>query len=529
MKKFSVSITDEEGQEIAEKTVEGERSLRRYLSSKGVDRSDCMAASSVKDGDAESVIGGSLLFTVTTDASSDNGNDTIGEHAFDVYSITDENVQTKISFGKDSLASDLSERGVNDSDSVEAGEIEDGEERSFALTDPVNRTVVVRNLTDEEIESMKEKDGKFSSDLMVFMSVNESSNIGESRMEEVYKGFRIRAEKLDYGRNEFSISAPDGRWIETCHGYGDEKKAMKDAKDAIDNSEQFRTQMDMTDLSECMTESSEFNYCQKKVKVTIKDGKVTATIGPCIGRTLKEGKEECELSYGPFDTREAAEEFSKFAVDSGICEGDERNMCTITFSGKVAGKAQEAIGDDPFLAHNTKWVSSNVLAFCCEGEDDTMMDDVKSQLSSYGIGEDEYTVGFESSGPNLNESKESCMKILFFDGSEAGKAKEELKDEPLEWKDVTQFDKDEYGVFGMATFKDDDDAEYESTLREKLEGAGIRKWSVSEYRMPSPPNLVQVKCCAKCKYFENYGSNGNCTKYKSGDVNRLTVCDAFEA
>lgn len=108
---------------------------------------------------------------------------------------------------------------------------------------------------------------------------------------------------------------------------------------------------------------------------------------------FKEGKEI--RNFWPVESKEEAEKLQNFLEESGVLDDDEVRVIRITFSSlRVVDRAIEAVSDSPFLRHNTSWISSHVLAFSADDEDDAkdMIDEVKSQLEAFGIEEDDYEV-----------------------------------------------------------------------------------------------------------------------------------------
>lgn len=107
---------------------------------------------------------------------------------------------------------------------------------------------------------------------------------------------------------------------------------------------------------------------------------------------FKEGKEV--RNFWPTESKEEAEKLQNFLEESGAFDDDEAQAIKVTFSPGVAVKAAEAISDSPFLKHNTSWISTNVLAFVAGDEDDAedLIDEIKSQLEAFEIGEDEYEI-----------------------------------------------------------------------------------------------------------------------------------------
>ena len=552
---FLIRQVNKEGDETGlVKVAVGATSARRFIRSCG-GSGDLGAVGSMKEGDFEPVVYGDHVYEVECFREDQAGQaevdarDVIGRHAYDVYEVTDGVLKPVYAFGEEDLVKEMEEAGMSREDAGRMVPERPGMSVERTLTDPVDRKVVVRSLTDEEIDE-KSANQEFKADLVAAYNMNEAKGApgeGHADMEEEYGGFRLKARSLDYGRNECSVSLPDGRLVEVRHGYGDASRALRDAKAMIDSpSEEFRSQLKLMGLDGrdlgFLREASEdgggrtfirnspyggltvtavgfhdgraayyidldgavvemwtgtgtvedalkyarasidshgddlrskvagtgkvdeasckdLDYCQKHVHVTVRDGKVFTTIGPCVcGGKMDEAAGAAVRTFGPFRSGEAAVEAAKFCIDSGICESAGKVMA-VEFSASVAARARDAIEDSPFLKHNTRWISSDVLEFV-DDEDGSVTSDVLEQMNEFGI--DEEDVDIHEVEDFDEGDKEKTME---FSLSVAGKAQQAVDDMGL--------DRARWIAGNVLAFMDDEDGSVETAIRERLGQAGI--------------------------------------------------------
>lgn len=461
---FLIKQIDKNGDETGlVRIAVGRTSARRFIQSCGGSGS-LESIDSMEEGGFDPILYGSFIYEVECfrkeqlkDVVTD-GVEVIQEHDYDVYEVTDGDASPRHAFGEQGLFDRLDEIGVARKEFDGLVPDSPGTEKEVTLTDPVERRVVIRSLTDDEIRKAS-SDPEFKAELVVSRSLAESSE----ECEEEYGGFKVKARNLDYGRNEYVISLPDGRWVQTGHGYGGCDDAMKSARKVIDDRppEFVGTLKSLGVLEESTKpagEGCEFDYCQKHVKVEVRDGKVVATVGPCTCGKLEESSGQTVKTMKAFRSVDEATEAARFGIDCGICES-AGGYRVVRFNAAAARKAYDATGDSPYLDHNTRWISPDALTYV-DDEDETLTTELVEQLADFGVDEDEFTI---EDVEDLDDGE--VEKTIEFPPSMAARAQQVVDDLSL--------GRTRWIATNVVAFVDDAEGSVEAALMERLKEAGI--------------------------------------------------------
>ena len=156
----------------------------------------------------------------------------------------------------------------------------------------------------------------------------------------------------------------------------------------------------------------EYDYASKKIKLETNGNKISLTIG---------GKK-----FEGFSSLDEAKQFSSFCID---CGGDDSGeMVCLEFSGETAGKAREAIDDSPYLKHNLKWTSANIVCFC-DDEESSLLTEIEEHLGSFGLVKKDYQITKKQA---MNESADDipgytkvkcCFNCAHYDDVHGRKAR----------------------------------------------------------------------------------------------------------
>ena len=406
MNHFLITQINEEGNETGiVKLIEGFEETARYINrdEQSPEQKDknSEVLKNMNPGEFETLNSGKFIYEI--DCISDEeakdleveNSDKIGAEKTAVYEIFVDNKDIDYAFGREDLNKKLVDLGFS-LESVNDLEMEIGKESFLELEDPKHISVTVKPMNDRDVEKMIQTNQAFALDYETM--IKEPSNLNEAYVTDVEEfikdGLFVKIQKTPNDRFFYQVYTDKKKlFLTQCSFFRSAVEAKKDFEERISDPNSILSIDAKEKLSRLNENSDDMNNCisylGKEIKLITKDGKVFVNVN---------GKR-----YGSFNESGTAEAFGRYLVESGIEQSTE-----IEFSVSVAKKAAEAIDDNPYLKHNTTWIGTNVLEIPCEDEDCDLLDEVKEQLSAFGITEEEYEVrqaiGECDNEQTLNES-----------------------------------------------------------------------------------------------------------------------------